>query len=91
MPAQFGTNVWGVYLMDIDTQSICAYEFLPGERVLRFVAARNFRSDRKLGNWNTQPDPAEIAKLLDVQQGGVRGAPPPAPVAPQNAMPTDRP
>src|SRR3954462_12718462 len=26
MPAQFSSNVWGCYIMDIDRQTLCAYK-----------------------------------------------------------------
>ena len=74
MPAQFSINTWGCYLMDIDTQNICAYQYFPSERQLRFVAARNYREDRKLPDWNTSPHPAEIAHLNELQKSEIRGA-----------------
>ena len=74
MPAQFSINTWGCYLMDIDTQNICAYQYFPSERQLRFVAARNYREDRKLPDWNTSPDPAEIAHLVQLRKSDIRGA-----------------
>src|SRR5687767_8882953 len=51
VPAQFSTTTWGCYLMDVDQQNLCAYQYVPGERQLRLVAARNFRYDRRLGNF----------------------------------------
>src|SRR5438477_543231 len=51
-PAQFSTNTWGCYVMDVDQQTLCAYQYFPGERKLRLVAARNFRYDRRLGQFN---------------------------------------
>src|SRR5947207_1868499 len=60
MPAQFSVNTWGCYLLDIDAQTVVAYQFYPGDRQLRFVAARNYRYDRRLGNYNTSPPPPEI-------------------------------
>src|SRR6185503_20590413 len=47
MPGQFSVNTWGVYVMDIDQQTLCAYQFYPGDKQLRLVAARNFRYDRR--------------------------------------------
>ncbi|MDW8262991.1 MAG: hypothetical protein RMJ35_10745 [Phycisphaerales bacterium] len=65
MPAQFSQNTWGCYVMDVDTQTLCAYQFLPGEKQLRLIAARNFRFDRRLGNFNTTPAPLEVKDLLE--------------------------
>ena len=71
MPAQFSTNLWGCYLMDVDTQSLCAYQYFPGEHQLRLMAARNFRWDRHLGNYNTaNPSPAEVKDLVEKEQAG---------------------
>jgi hypothetical protein len=75
MPAQFSTNTWGCYILDIDTQNLCAYQYLPGANQLRFVAARNFREDRKLKEWNTSPSLAAVAQLNQMPQAGIRGAP----------------
>lgn len=68
MPAQFSPNTWGCYLMDVDTQTLVAYQFLPGEKQLRLIAARNFRFDRRLSNFNTTPPPNEIRDLLEKEQ-----------------------
>ena len=77
MPAQFSQNTWGCYVMDVDTQTLCAYQFMPGEKQLRLIAARNFRFDRRLGNYNTTPPPMEVKDLLDkeAQTNRVNGAP----------------
>jgi hypothetical protein len=73
MPAQFAGNVWGVYLMDVDQQTLCAYQYLPGEKQLRLVAARNFKNDRKLGNYNTSnPSPNEVRDLVEKEQANER-------------------
>src|SRR5438094_864940 len=80
MPAQFSTTTWGCYLMDVDAQTLCAYQFIPGEKQLRLVAARNFKYDRRLGNFNTEPAPEEIKELLDKTPGGTRNQT--APTAP---------
>ncbi|HYO07622.1 MAG TPA: hypothetical protein VER17_01495 [Tepidisphaeraceae bacterium] len=88
VPAQFSTNTWGCYLMDVDSQTLCAYQYVPGERQLRLVAARNFAYDRRLTNFNTgEPSPKEVQELYNKQQAAARGASPaptPAP-APQGA------
>lgn len=66
MPAQFSTNTYGCYLMDIDAQTLCAYQWTPGNHQLALVAARSFRYDRRLTNYNTEnPSPAEVQKMID--------------------------
>lgn len=76
MPAQFSVNTWGCYVMDVDSQTLVAYQFLPGEKQLRLIAARDFRFDRRLSNFNTTPAPAEVDELLKKEQqtGRVLGA-----------------
>jgi hypothetical protein len=89
MPAQFAVNQWGCYIMDIDRQTICAYQYYPAEHNLRLVAARNFTYDRMLKNFNTGSNPGEMApsevrKIVEKEQQDERvkgdaAAPPPAP------------
>jgi len=68
MPAQISSNTWGCYLMDIDSGTLCVYQFFPGDKRLQFIAARNFRHDRRLGNYNTYPPPEEIAELVEKEK-----------------------
>jgi hypothetical protein len=77
MPGQFAEKSWGCYLLDVDSQTLCAYEYFPGEKQLRLIAARNFKYDRKLSNFNTdRPTPSEVKDLLDKEAMPVRtGAP----------------
>ncbi|MGH7214342.1 MAG: hypothetical protein ACREIT_06220 [Tepidisphaeraceae bacterium] len=82
MPAQFSGNTWGCYLMDIDAQTLVAYQFYPGDRTLRLVSARNFRYDRRLANFNTNPSPLEIKKLTEQEEASNR-------VTQQNDAPVD--
>jgi hypothetical protein len=88
MPAQFSVNTWGCYIMDIDTQTLCAYQFSPGEKELKLVAARYFHWDRRLGNFNTTPPWPDIQKLTEIEAQGVRAnenkPPEPSPEAPNN-------
>ena len=69
MPAQFSQNVWGCYLLDVDSQTLCAYQYLEGRKQLRLVAARNFQYDRRLSNFNTgSPSPLEVRALVEKEQ-----------------------
>jgi hypothetical protein len=81
MPGQLSISTWGCYLMDIDAQTLCAYEYIPGEKSLRFVAARNFRYDRQLKRYNTTPNPEEIKQRVELEKNGVRGRDEPPPPA----------
>lgn len=93
MPGQFSDRGWGCYLMDVDAQTLCAYQYFPGEKKLRLVAARNFRHDRRLHDFNTDnPTPAEVARLLELEKSGRRDNPDPqAPAEPDEAAPDVQP
>lgn len=69
MPGQLSANGWGCYVMDVDRQTIMAYQYLPGERKLNLMAARDFTYDRRLRNFNTFPEPGDIKKLTDADEG----------------------
>ncbi|MBC8107347.1 MAG: hypothetical protein H7Z14_12210 [Anaerolineae bacterium] len=89
VPAQFGQNFYGCYIMDVDAQTICAYQMFPGEHNFRLIAARSFRYDRRLNNYNTAtPSPAEVKALVEKEQADVRAAdqkrPPASPEAPNS-------
>lgn len=74
VPGQFASNTFGCYLMDVDAQTLAAYQWFPGEKKMRLVAARSFRYDRMLGEFNTDtPTPPEVKALLDKQNEAVRG------------------
>ena len=70
MPGQMSLNKFGCYVMDTDAQTLCVYEYHPGEKseALRLVAARNFRHDRRLGNFNTIPDPRDVEKWVEAER-----------------------
>ena len=91
MPGQMSINTFGCYVMDTDNQTLCAYQFYPGEKELRLVAARNFRHDRRLGNFNTVPDPRDVEKWVEIERGRGRlpGAAPAQPSQPEPAAPAD--
>src|SRR5580765_2661450 len=54
VPAQFGGNNYGCYLMDVDRQTLCVYQF--ADKKLRLMAARSFEHDRKLKNYYTDAE-----------------------------------
>jgi hypothetical protein len=81
MPAQFSQTTWGCYVLDIDTQALCAYRYRPTNdgTDLQLVAVRKIAYDRKLTNFNTTPTPAEVKQLVEQAAAGIRGqANPPA-------------
>jgi hypothetical protein len=69
VPAQFSPNTYGCYLMDIDAQTLLAYQFYPGDKdKLRLMAARTFRYDRRLGHFNTgSPTPEDAKSLVEAE------------------------
>ena len=76
---QMSSNTWGCYVVDTDTRSLCVYQYIPGEHMLRLQAARSFGQDLLLSNFNTSPSPAEVADLVDKERKAPepdRSAPP---------------
>jgi hypothetical protein len=82
MPAQFSMSTWGCYIMDIDKQTLCAYEFYPSEKQLRLVAARDFSNDHNLKRFNTSPDPDEVKKMTEMEKDSGREVAPAPPSGP---------
>jgi hypothetical protein len=82
-PAQLSSTTWGCYLMDVDHQTLCVYQYSPGEKMLRFTASRTFRYDRQLDDYNTLPSPSEMKDLAARQNEPPRGVTPPAPKSPE--------
>jgi hypothetical protein len=68
-------NTFGCYVMDTDAQTLCVYQYFPGEKELRLLAARSFRHDRRLGNFNTIPDPREVEKWVELERSRGRAQP----------------
>ncbi len=56
---------YGLYLLDLESRTICVYQWLSNSRKLRLVAARNYTYDRQLDNYNTEPPPREIRDLVE--------------------------
>lgn len=73
MPGQMAINLWGCYVLDVERQNLCAYEYVPGRKQLQLVAARYIGHDRQLQRYNTSPDPEEIKRLLKLQDAPIRG------------------
>lgn len=85
MPAQFSPNTWGCYILDIDTQTLCAYRYRPTNdgSDLQLVAARKVTYDRRLTKFNSEkPSPDEVKQWIEQAAQGIRGqdnaSPPPA-------------
>ena len=73
MPAQFSSNVWGCYIMDVDQQTLCAYTVSGSPPKLKLIAARNFQHDRRLRNYNNDGlTPLEVKDLWEKEQANNR-------------------
>jgi hypothetical protein len=69
MPAQLGPTTYGVYLMDVDSQTITVYRAMPDSSRFRLMAARSFRNDRFLEDVNNEtPTPKDVQKLVEAQR-----------------------
>jgi hypothetical protein len=65
MPCQVHPEIWGCYLLDTQRQTLCVYEYRAGEKALVLSAARNFRYDLDLKNYNTFPAWYDIQKAVE--------------------------
>jgi hypothetical protein len=66
---QLDKNRNGLFMMDVDNGTIWCYEYLPATRKLVLVAARTFRYDRYLEDYNNDPEtaPVQVQTLLKNQ------------------------
>jgi len=66
---QLTKGTFGVYMVDVDTMNLWAYEYLPQKECLRLAAARTWRYDRYLENHNLCGLPPEVVEqLIDEQR-----------------------
>lgn len=72
MPGQIDANLYGVYLLDVDRQTLCIYQYFRGGRELQLIAARDIRFDRELRQFNTTPKPDEVAEMLRLERENAR-------------------
>ena len=69
MPAQLGPQTYGLYLMDVDSGTITVYRAMPDSSRFRLMAARSFKNDRFLEDYNNDhPTPPEVQKLVADQR-----------------------
>ena len=61
---QITSDSYGLYLVDLESGIITLYQWQPGARKLRLLAARNTTFDLQLDEFNTTPSPNEIEKLV---------------------------
>ena len=66
--AQLAADTYGVYLLDTKRGTMAVYQFQPTKRTLRLMAVRGYGFDMQLDEYNTEPSPLEIKKLVQQQQ-----------------------
>jgi hypothetical protein len=69
MPAQLGPSTFGVYLMDVDSQTLCVYRATPENNRFRLMAARSFKNDRFLEDYDNEGLlPKDVQKMVGNQR-----------------------
>ncbi len=66
-PLTSDTN--GLFLVDLDNETILVYQYSSGKNHLRFSAARTFAYDRQLEDYSTSPSPEQIRRILERAEG----------------------
>jgi len=62
---QITANTYGLYLVDTENGTICLYEYDARERTLHLRAARTYRFDTRLDDFNTSPPPEEMRDIVE--------------------------
>jgi hypothetical protein len=69
MPAQLGPTAFGLYLMDVDSGTICVYRANPDNSKFHLMAARSFKYDRFVEDFNNdKPFPKEVQLIVENQR-----------------------
>jgi len=69
MPAQLGPTSYGLYIMDVDSSTVCVYRALPEISRFKLMAARSFKNDRFLEDLNNEnPTPKQVQDLVQKQR-----------------------
>ena len=65
---QLSKDSYGVFMVDVDAGTIWCYRFQSGKNVLKLVAARDWRYDRYLQDYATDPPTDNIKYQLEKQR-----------------------
>lgn len=66
---QLSNNSFGVFMVDVDAGTIWCYEWNGAKGCLRLVAARSWRYDRFLENFNScDPSPKEVERMVEIER-----------------------
>lgn len=67
LPLRLGDKSWGLVLVDQRKKVFCVYRFLESASRLRLVAARDYRFDLLLHDYNnTSPTPAQVKAMVSL-------------------------
>lgn len=66
---QLSKGEFGVFMVDVDAMTIWAYEYQSQKSCLRLAAARTWRYDRYLENYNSCDLPPDaVEQMIDIQR-----------------------
>lgn len=67
---QLDENSYGLFMMDVDSSNVWVYQYKPGTKKLKLVAARSFLYDRYLEEFQNDADttPNVVKSMLDTQR-----------------------
>lgn len=66
---QLTRNSFGVFMVDVDAGTLWCYEWNEGKGCLKLIAARSWRYDRYLEEFNAcDPGPREVERLVEMEQ-----------------------
>ena len=65
---QLSSDSYGVFMVDVDAGTIWCYRYVSNKNLLKLVAARDWKYDRYLENFSTEPSPEFIKEELEQQR-----------------------
>lgn len=66
---EIGRDAFGLYMVDMDSMNVWCYEYQKERNCLSLVAARSFRYDRYLENYNScDLPPAAVRDMVEKQR-----------------------
>ncbi len=89
LPLRLGAKSWGLALVNPRRRVFCVYRFLENASRLRLVAARDYRYDMLLRDYNnTSPTPAQVKAMVEmmIPPHRVKKLPPGNPAGNKSAM-----
>lgn len=76
---QLTKDSYGVFMVDTDVGTIWCYRYMTsGQNVLKLVAVRDWRYDRYLQDWATEPPVEVIKEQVNQLRSAARGNAPPS-------------